>query len=313
MLLAVLTAALAVAPPSTQDLFKAHFVRAEAFYSEGELGAALWHFRRAEALRATPEVAYNLARCHEQLGDAAYAAYYYRLYLRRAPGAKDALVVAEKIGGAVVAVPSAGWLDLEAPGALEVRVDQRAHVEPAVVALALAPGTHQVSVRFPSGERQYQLDVVAGKAYRLPFEAVEPPVFAAPPEPLVVAGAPRSSVLVPSTSVPAPRTELFRDGLGPEEKVATLKAVSYALWGASAVALVGGLVVGNSARADARRLQEAPPASMTVSEGQALAGVASAKGATANVLFVASPVSALAGAVTYLLAATSDDGKRGAP
>ena len=42
----------------------------------------------ADRQLATPEVIYDLAKCHEKLGDVAFATYYYRLYLKRSPAAR---------------------------------------------------------------------------------------------------------------------------------------------------------------------------------------------------------------------------------
>src|SRR3954463_9345849 len=84
--------------PQSQDAFKAWFTKGESLFSEGDYGAAIFAFKQAERLRATPEVAFDLAKCHEKIGDTAFSTFYYRLYLRRAPTAGDALEVAEILG-----------------------------------------------------------------------------------------------------------------------------------------------------------------------------------------------------------------------
>src|SRR4051812_12579990 len=66
-----------------KERFKAYFTQGEKLYAQGEYGAAIWNFRRADRLLATPEVIYDLAKCYEKLNDVAFATYYYRLYLKR--------------------------------------------------------------------------------------------------------------------------------------------------------------------------------------------------------------------------------------
>src|SRR5438874_364457 len=98
MLLTPSAADVSLPGATEQEHFKTFFTKGEQLYGQGEYGAAIWNFREAETIRLTPEVAFDLAKCHEKIGDLAFATFYYRQYLKRAPNASDALDVAERVG-----------------------------------------------------------------------------------------------------------------------------------------------------------------------------------------------------------------------
>ena len=119
--------------------FKAAFERGEAHFQKGDFGAAIASFKEADRARVTPEVAYDLAKCFEKLGDEAYTTFYYRLYMRRAPSAPDTLDVAEKVGTTLARLESEGqgFLEFDAPRANTVTLLGHKYPEPPV-ALFLA-------------------------------------------------------------------------------------------------------------------------------------------------------------------------------
>lgn len=78
--------------------------RAKAEYAEGvkafrvrNFEVALGHFERAFKLDSSPVLLYNLARCHEELGNNIAAVDNYELYLARAPDAADRTNVEERV------------------------------------------------------------------------------------------------------------------------------------------------------------------------------------------------------------------------
>lgn len=285
VLLVGLTAAPVVAPAvdvSAEDQvrFKTFFTRGEELYSQGDYGGAIWNFRQADAIRATPEVAYDLAKCHEKLGDAAFSAFYYRLYLKRAPGAGDALEVAERIAEALAHAEAEGrgLLEVEAPVKGSVVVDEKFYPEfPA--ALFLPPGDYELVASFASGARRQTVSIRTGKSTSVELEPFPPPLLAAwsVSDPAVVQlDAP------PAGTLPS----------------AELRKASYAVLAASGVALALGTVFGALASADAGRLEHERSA-LTVSQAGAIAASANARGGTANALWIIGGAGAVAGGVLF--------------
>lgn len=259
--------------------FKALFEQAEAQFQAGDYGAAVALFREADRQRVTPEVAFDLAKCFEKLGDEAYAVFYYRLYMKRAPGAPDTLEVAEKVGTALAKAETEGWgfLELEAPRANAVRLQGRAFPAPPVAAF-LPPGDYEVTADFPSGPRSMMVHLTTGRTTTVLFEPVQPPMV-----PLESALA--AELLARGYDGPA--------GPGPSG----LRVASYVTAGAGVAALVAGLVLGLSSSADAGRAQDT---SLTVSEAQAAADAANGKAVAANVLFGVGGAAVVGGALMFV-------------
>ena len=255
------------APPwmpdaETQELFRKYFEAGEKLYSEGDYGAAIWNFKMAETQRLTPEVAYDLAKCHEKLGDLPYATYYYRVYMRRAVSASDALTVAEKVGTVLAAAEGEGrgQLELDAPGATDITINGRTWPE-GPVALFLPPGEYSVEAKFPSGPKRMVAQVRTGKTSLIMFEPQPPPLLEAN-------GAALSDGVV-SYSPPKP--------------VKPLRIVSYATFGAGVAALALGTVMGIVSRVDGDKV--ANDKSLTVSDANQLAMSANGTGLAANILW----------------------------
>ena len=211
---------LAAPSPAEVEQFKRHFTAGEALFEKNEFGAAIWHFRKAEAITPTPEVAYDLAKCHERVNDTAFAVYYYRLYLKRAPSASDALEIAERVGTALNKAESEGKglleLDTFASGPMSV-AGRTFPSSPAV--MFLAPGEYEVHAQFPDGPQKMGVQVRMGKTTSLAFEPMPPPLISAAPTL-------RAEVLAPGPSKPLP---LKRMG-------------AYGLWGVGLAAVVAVLV-----------------------------------------------------------------------
>src|SRR5262245_54581287 len=161
-----------------QERFKAYFTQGEALYSQGEYGAAIWNFRQADSIRVTPEVAFDLAKCHEKLNDVAFSTFYYRQYLKRAPNANDALDVAERVGTVLAKAEAEGrgLLEVLSPGAIDVAINKASFAE-APVAVFLAPGEYEVSAKFPSGVKTMVAQIRTGKTTPISFEPMPPPLI----------------------------------------------------------------------------------------------------------------------------------------
>ncbi len=275
---------LAAPSPAEVEQFKRHFTAGEALFEKNEFGAAIWHFRKAEAITPTPEVAYDLAKCHERVNDTAFAVYYYRLYLKRAPSASDALEIAERVGTALNKAESEGKglleLDTFASGPMSV-AGRTFPSSPAV--MFLAPGEYEVHAQFPDGPQKMGVQVRMGKTTSLAFEPMPPPLISAAPTL-------RAEVLAPGPSKPLP---LKRMG-------------AYGLWGVGLAAVVAGSVLGAMSNAEAGRLKAEP---LRVSQARDIASSANGKAVAANTLWVTGGL-ALAGGTALFVFSLPEPGMK---
>jgi hypothetical protein len=245
-------------------LFREAFERGEAQFQQGDFGAAIANFREAERLRTTPEVAFDLAKCFEKLGDEAFATLYFRQYLRRAPDASDTPEVAQKVGAVIAKLEASGlgYLELEVPRGTDIRVNGRLYpVSP--VALFAAPGEYDVTAQFPAGPKRMSVQLRRGRTTTVAFEPLLPPL-----------------VTVEQALTP----EMVMRGLDapPTSGRSQLRVASYIVAGVGLAAAVVGMVLGASAKSDetASRNQ-----SLRVSEATAVAQSSNGKAIGANLLF----------------------------
>ena len=266
--------------PAEKEAFKALFTQGEKLYSQGEYGAAIWNFRRADRLLATPEVIYDLAKCHEKLGDTAFATYYYRLYLKRAPSASDALDVAEKVGTALATAEGngRGFLELDVPGGEKIRIGNQEFPE-GPIALFLPPGDYEVTGTFPGGTKRTVAQLRTGKVTSVFFEPLSPPLLAA------TEGAPDEAVSVAKRP----------SGGGPSG----LRVTSYLVAGLGLVAVGEGTALGVLANGEANQLKT--DKTLTYTQASALANAANTKGLTANVLWGAGGALVAGGVVMFIV------------
>ncbi|MBI3182738.1 MAG: hypothetical protein HYZ28_11425 [Myxococcales bacterium] len=294
MFLSLLALVLANAPvdPPAQDLerFKAHFTQGEQFFEQGEYGAAIWHFRQADLIRVTPEVAFDLAKCHEKLGDLAFSTYYYRLYLRRSPTAKDALDVAEKVGAALALAEGEGrgLLEAEGGGLHSASVAGKAFPE-LPLAVFLPPGDYELLAQFPGGPHKRLVQIRTGKTHTVPVEPLPPPLLDA------ASATPQWAAA---------------DGSKPVNARGVVRTASYAVLGASVVALAAGTAMGAMAASDKSRLDN-DRASLTYGDAKVLAAAANGKGGWANALWIAGGVGALGGGAMFVFTLPEPGAKRG--
>jgi len=75
-----------------RDQAKKHYAAGDARWKAGDYRGAIVEFEAADALAPSPVLSYNVALCHDKLGNTAEALKHYREYLQRwaeAPNRKD--------------------------------------------------------------------------------------------------------------------------------------------------------------------------------------------------------------------------------
>jgi hypothetical protein len=76
---------------------KNYFISGSEAYSKKDYKTAIDQFRKAFELVRSPEILFNIGRCHEELGETEDAIYHYEMYLRFYPTAEDAEDVKHRI------------------------------------------------------------------------------------------------------------------------------------------------------------------------------------------------------------------------
>ncbi|HUS63086.1 MAG TPA: hypothetical protein VMZ28_01040 [Kofleriaceae bacterium] len=104
-LLAPLAIGVAFADPTDQA--RQHFKKGRELYDAGDYRGAIAEFAAADQTAPSPLLEYNIALCHERLGEKAEAARRYRAYLDRTPDAQNRAAVEEKIRKLEAAAPPA--------------------------------------------------------------------------------------------------------------------------------------------------------------------------------------------------------------
>ncbi len=288
-----LLAALVVSAPMPGDdesaHFKQYFEKGEALYGQKEYGMAVHLFRLADRRRVTPEVAYDLAKCHENLKDTPFALYYYRLYMKRAPQAPDTLNVADKVGKELSKLEGErkGFLELDASRATSITVAGKTYPEGPVAAF-LPAGDYEISAQFPSGKKTMSVQVKAGKATMIDFEPVRPPMLAL------------------DMALPAEAVAKGVDSGAPG--VSKTRIGAFAAWGLAALAVGTGAVFGSMSSADAAQV---PNKKLSISQRQAFADSANQKGAVANTMFVVGGLAAVGGGVLFYMSLPEPGGTPG--
>jgi tetratricopeptide (TPR) repeat protein len=253
---ALLAAVPAPTPVDQASLGKARelFQSGNTLFAQGRFAAALSLFEEAWKLKPHPTIQFNLARCHEQLGDPSRALRAYREYLKLAPDAADREGVFSSIARLERKMRERGLQQLtveaDRPEA-QVKVDDVILGKaPATTALPLGP--HRVVVTaegFEPFEKTVQLQLTQATEVTVALQAVRPAVADAPRlEPTVstapVNTPPPAAPLVVVTPEPKPHARVWT-------------------WVAGGVAVAGvgvatGLMIGASS--NARELNTLDPA-----------------------------------------------------
>ncbi len=88
-------------PSTRRQRARTLFVEAKAHYAQAEYPAAIAAFKAAGKLRPSPLLDFNIARCHERMGQARQAIAAYRRYLRGRPRATNRREVRARIAALV--------------------------------------------------------------------------------------------------------------------------------------------------------------------------------------------------------------------
>ena len=268
---------------------KSHFRRGSALYREARYRDAIVEFEEANRLRPHGVIFYNLAQCHERLGDIPAALRAYHEYLRALPQAEDHASVNAAMANLEARLGAMGVQLLvytEPPGA-EVILDGMARGRTPFAAV-LPHGAHQVTVLKPG------FGPVTREAVLASDSIAEIDVALAP-----ASSAATASAAAPVTPSPAPTPGGTPDLTAPREATrASALALSadapraphrtiaprwkWIAAGASAVALTAGAIDGLSARSASADLRGAEHDGPTATR---LAQSASSRAHTANLLY----------------------------
>ena len=98
-------AALIIAPAAARaqqagatNQARQHFTRGKELFASGEYRGAIAEFAAADKLAPSPLLEFNIALCHERLGERTEAVRRFKLYLERVPNAENRTAVEAKIG-----------------------------------------------------------------------------------------------------------------------------------------------------------------------------------------------------------------------
>jgi tetratricopeptide (TPR) repeat protein len=132
---------------SESDLAETHFKAATAYYNQGKYAKALEEFNEAYRLMPLPEITFNIAQCHERLGDIEKAIEVYNKYIEEKPDAKDLQAVKDKIVSLEERLESTGiHVTVAEEGAAVFIDDQEVATSPLDGLIKVAPGSHELRV-----------------------------------------------------------------------------------------------------------------------------------------------------------------------
>lgn len=284
---------------SAKRLFK----EASRDYQKGRYSEAISEFEAAYRAKPHPFIFFNLARCYEKLNNAPRALAYFRRYVREAPDAKDRGEVEATIARLEHALNERGVqaliINTDPPGATVALDGQPRGHTPFAGELSL--GAHRLELTLagfetvsrdllaqPGGSNEIQETLTRSPPPPPPTEDVKPPV-PEKPEPPVVVAKPETAPVV-TTPPPAPPP-------APRERHRTWTWIAAGVGGAC---LIGGLLAGASASANARQLTGATtPLDQQRAQGLYDSAVGAEK--TSNTLYVLGGIGVLAGTTLFFL------------
>jgi tetratricopeptide (TPR) repeat protein len=148
---------------------KRWFSRGVEHYRGARYQEAVSAFLEADKLVPSPALSFNIARAYEQLGETSSALRWYRDYLRREPGARNAAEVKARINALAAELSQRGVQQLTVlsePSGATVSIDGLP-IGVTPFTGELPPGKHQVLLGLP-GYREASSEVLLGP--RLPGE-----------------------------------------------------------------------------------------------------------------------------------------------
>lgn len=284
--------------PEQTEKARVAFGAAQKLYQASRFAEALKKFEEAQALKPHPVIVFNIARCHELMGNSAQALKAYREYLRLSPDATDKAAVQASIAKLEKKVPAVVTQTLivnaEPPGAT-IAVDGK-KVAAATVTIDVSAGEHTLEVSAAGYETlKRQVTVASGRTVELNLSLKPTPAPPPPPAPMVSADVPRKEKEPELTPTTAPAEPMVTKPVDQPKHVRTFTWVA----GGTAIAagaVATGLGVGASFSANSLKSGDGTRSSMEAgqlaSSAQGMAtganiawGVAGAAAITAVVLF----------------------------
>jgi tetratricopeptide (TPR) repeat protein len=278
-MLAVLLAGLLLsATPDAVEQARTDFERGAALYRAGNYREALSAFEEAQARSPAPQALFNIARCHDRLGEFVDAVEAYRAYLQAAPAAADRATVQARIDELQSRLPLQASLRVAVEPPAAVSVDDGAP-QPSPVAVQLAPGHHRVSARRDGyGPVDRDVDLAPGSRVQLELSLA----------PLVAGSAP---IRAPEAAV--------RDAVGATAPHRGERRWTWVATGLSAVSLAAGVTFGISAQQAQATLRDGTQ--RTQEQVQQIYDSAQARSTAANSFYIAAGVCGAAAVALFFL------------
>jgi tetratricopeptide (TPR) repeat protein len=234
--------AFAEAPASTQpaapqdqphEAAKAAYARGAEAFRGGQFEEAISQFSAADRLVPRAELAYDIARAHEQLRNVGAALRFYLEYLRRAPTARNRDEVERRVAALEATLMARGvqlLTVLSTPSAAEVQIDGK-RVGSTPFSEELAPGSHRLALGKAGYEASEQL-VTLTREHALLVEVSLPAEGARKP----TQSAPLAAKSGRAPSPPSPRDARTPSGTRPA------RSAGWITIGAGGAALIGGAI-----------------------------------------------------------------------
>ena len=282
-------------PPAATQQAKAHFRAGTELYRQARYREAISEFEEAYRLKPHGVVFYNLAQCHERLGDIHAALRAYHEYLRALPGAEDRVTVRAAMANLEGRLAASGMQQLlvytDPPGA-EVKVDGRARGSTPFAAV-LSLGVHTIALSKPgfvelkrevvlARDRSMEIDVSLPRAGQAAAGALSD-LSLRPSPPQEASGGPAASLTAPGPKVsPTRRPRVF----------------TWVAAGVAGAALAAGIAYGLAARSASDDLRRAEHGG---ADAQRLADSASSRARKANILYGAAAAAGAAGVTLFFI------------
>ena len=159
----VMTPAVASAQETKVERARVHYKNGKMYFAQHQYEPALKELMQAFILDPNPQLVYNIARVHEEKGDAENAIRYFENYLkmnRRAKNKRDVKRRIKALRKALAAAPKNGYLSVASnPPSATVKVNGALVGNTPLQAVPLPAGRHRITVELDKYET-YNADVI---------------------------------------------------------------------------------------------------------------------------------------------------------
>ena len=279
---------------------RARFKKGTDLYRQARYREAIAEFQAAYRLRPHGVLHFNIAQCHEKLGDIPAALASYHDYLREVPGAEDRETVQRAVSNLEARLAATGVQQIlvySEPSGAEVLVDGQTRGR-TPFSIVLPHGTHVVSLVKAGYETvTREVALAPDRSLQLDLALVKGPSM--PPPPLAP---PRAATAPPSRPdlTPTPPPPAVAPAAEPKKVARGGKLWTWVAGGAAVAAAGAGVWFGMQAQDASDKLvnasQPLPPG-----EAQKLYDEARSKSKTANVLYGVAGVAGAAGVTLFFL------------